>query len=113
MIANLSIAEHLPDDPFYTKWWFLVILALASLVVIVVVIALLCVTGRNNKYKYEKRNSADSLQLADGGIVSYELRASQRNKQTRHNRYVAFYFWHIFDCRSNRANIPCVFLSVL
>jgi hypothetical protein len=50
---------------------------LAALVVIVVVIALLCVTGRGNKYKYEKRNSIDSLQLADGGIVSYDGRPTQ------------------------------------
>ena len=50
--------------------------ALITFVIIVVVVALLCVTG--SRYKYEKRNSVDSLQLDDGGIVSYELRASKR-----------------------------------
>jgi len=86
IIIKLFGLEFLLDDPFYTKWWFLVILALASLVIILIVVASVCVTGGDNKYKYEKRNSADSLQLADGGIVSYELRASQRpNKNTRHH----------------------------
>ncbi|KAE9550691.1 hypothetical protein FO519_006092 [Halicephalobus sp. NKZ332] len=55
--AELMVPESIPDDPFYTK----------------------CGSGR---YKHEKRESFDSLQLADGGIVSYELRQS-KNKQVR------------------------------
>lgn len=73
---QLHVPASLPEDPFFTKWWFIVMVALVTFVVIVIVVALLCVTG--NHYKYEKRNSIDSLQLADGGIVSYELRASKR-----------------------------------
>lgn len=59
--------------------------ALVIFVVIVIVVAFLCVTG--SRYKYAKRNSADSLQLADGDIVSYELRASKR-RNLPHLRFV-------------------------
>lgn len=40
---------------------------------------LLYVTG--SRFKYEKRNSVDSSQFADGGIVSYELRPPKRKNR--------------------------------
>lgn len=41
------------DKPFYLKWPFMVILALASLLILAVVIAILYITGRNNKSKFQ------------------------------------------------------------
>ncbi|VDM39837.1 unnamed protein product [Toxocara canis] len=80
---QLHVPSVLPEEPFFTKWWFIVMIAMLTSVVIVVVVALLCVTG--SRYKYGKRNSIDSLQLADGGIVSYELRTSKR-RNLHHSR---------------------------
>lgn len=68
-----NFIEFLPEDPFYTKWWFLVIIFLSSLIVIMVFVATLCFTNRSNAYKSDKNHAFNTLQLSDGGIVSYEL----------------------------------------
>ena len=39
----------LPEDPFYTKLWFIALVAMATLVVIVCVVAVLCVSGTSSK----------------------------------------------------------------
>uniref|UniRef100_A0AC34QH49 Thymidine kinase, cytosolic n=1 Tax=Panagrolaimus sp. JU765 TaxID=591449 RepID=A0AC34QH49_9BILA len=80
--AQLIVPESIPDDPFYTQWWFIIAIGLAIMLVIIIFITMLCWTGSRNRYKHKKRESFDSLQLADGGIVSYELRQS-KNKQVR------------------------------
>uniref|UniRef100_A0A1I7YHM0 Protein-tyrosine-phosphatase n=1 Tax=Steinernema glaseri TaxID=37863 RepID=A0A1I7YHM0_9BILA len=82
---QLHVPDFIPDDPFYTKWWFIVMVGLITFVIIVIVISLLCVTGSAAKYRYDKRRaSVDSLQLAEN-VVSYELRGTQR-KSLKHNR---------------------------
>lgn len=70
----------IPDDPFYTKWWFLVIIALLILIVVVIFIATLCITSSSSKYKSEKGHAFDTLQLSDGGIVSYELQSKRMKR---------------------------------
>lgn len=71
--TEFLILEFLPEDPFYTKWWFLVIIFLCSLIVIMVFVATLCFTNKSNAYKSDKNHAFNTLQLSDGGIVSYEL----------------------------------------
>lgn len=55
--------------------------AMVSIIVVIIVTASLCITG--SRYNYMKRNSADSLQLADGDIVGYNLRSKHRNFEAR------------------------------
>ncbi|KAK0397791.1 hypothetical protein QR680_002272 [Steinernema hermaphroditum] len=82
---QLHVPDFIPDDPFYTKWWFIVMVGLITFVIVVIVISLLCVTGSAANYRYDKRRtSVDSLQLAEN-VVSYELRGAQR-KSMKHNR---------------------------
>ncbi|TMS37371.1 hypothetical protein L596_004315 [Steinernema carpocapsae] len=82
---QLHVPSFIPEDPFYTKWWFIVMVGLITFVIIVIVISLLCVTGSAAKYRYDKRRaSIDSLQLAEN-VVSYELKGTQR-KSLKHNR---------------------------
>lgn len=35
----------IPEDPFYTTWWFIAMVAMSTFVVIVLVVAFLCITG--------------------------------------------------------------------
>uniref|UniRef100_A0A915E8P4 Protein sidekick-like protein n=1 Tax=Ditylenchus dipsaci TaxID=166011 RepID=A0A915E8P4_9BILA len=79
---QLHVPASLPEDPFYTKWWFLVIIGLLILIVIMVFVATLCFTNTTKKYKSEKDHAFDTLQLSDGGIASYALHTT---KQTRKN----------------------------
>ncbi|KFD51708.1 hypothetical protein M513_07404, partial [Trichuris suis] len=74
------IPEGFNDKPFYLEWWFLVILALVLLVVVVIVVAALWVTGNRSKGDKPRSGSNSSLQLSDGGIVTYQLRSSRQNK---------------------------------
>lgn len=67
----------MPDDPFYTKWWFLVIVGLLILMVVILFVATLCVTSTSWK-KEEKPTAYDTHQLSDGFVVSYELQSKQR-----------------------------------
>ena len=62
------------------------IVGLLILIVVIIFVATLCLTSGNSKYKGEKRGSFDSLQLADGAQVAYELRQSQKTNKMR--RYV-------------------------
>lgn len=78
--AFFSDLATIPEDPFYTKWWFLVIVALLILIVIVIFIATLCITSSSSKYKSEKNHAFDTLQLSDGGIVSYELQSKRMKR---------------------------------
>ncbi|CAB3409107.1 unnamed protein product [Caenorhabditis bovis] len=74
---QLFVPESIPDDPFYTAWWFMALLVMAAFVLIVVFIAILCVTGSTAKYRREKRaRSIDSLQLADGNFASFQLKGT-------------------------------------
>uniref|UniRef100_A0A914QBI7 Sidekick n=1 Tax=Panagrolaimus davidi TaxID=227884 RepID=A0A914QBI7_9BILA len=79
---ELIVPATIPDDPFYNKWWFIAAVGGLIFIVVFIFIILLCVTNGNKRYKGDKRPSFDSLQLADGGIVSYELRQS-KNKHVR------------------------------
>ncbi|KRY55869.1 Protein sidekick -like protein, partial [Trichinella britovi] len=74
-----TVPEGFSDRPFYLEWWFLVILALVLLVIVVIVVAVLWVTGNGKKCDHGRSGSDTSLQLSDGGIVTYQLRASKRN----------------------------------
>uniref|UniRef100_A0A5S6Q0T3 Protein-tyrosine-phosphatase n=1 Tax=Trichuris muris TaxID=70415 RepID=A0A5S6Q0T3_TRIMR len=75
-----TIPEGFNDKPFYLEWWFLVILALILLVIVVIVVAALWVTGNRSKGEKPRSGSNSSLQLSDGGIVTYQLRTSRQNK---------------------------------
>uniref|UniRef100_A0A7E4ZS71 Down syndrome cell adhesion molecule-like protein Dscam2 n=1 Tax=Panagrellus redivivus TaxID=6233 RepID=A0A7E4ZS71_PANRE len=79
---QLVVPESIPEDPFYTKWWFVAVVGASILLVVIIFVVTLCLTSRNNRYKNDKRRSFDSLQLADGGIASYQL-AQTKNKQVR------------------------------
>ncbi|PAV92252.1 hypothetical protein WR25_09019 [Diploscapter pachys] len=43
---QLYVPESIPEEPFYTKWWFLALVAMGAFVCVVVIIAILCVTGK-------------------------------------------------------------------
>ena len=77
--------------PFYYDWRFLLALILAAVLFLCLVVAVLCWTSRNQRSKCEfrvkahtqcvdqsKRTSIDSLQLADGAVVNYELKPQHR-----------------------------------
>lgn len=74
----LMVPASIPDEPFYTAWWFIAIVAMSTFVIIVVVVACLCVTGSRAKFNRDKRNSVDSLQLADGNFVTFQMKGNQR-----------------------------------
>ncbi|CAD6191275.1 unnamed protein product [Caenorhabditis auriculariae] len=77
---QLFVPESIPEDPFYTSWWFMSIVAMGIFVCIVVLIALLCITGSASKYRREKRaRSVDSLHLADGNFPSFQLKGDPSN----------------------------------
>jgi len=84
IFKNPLCSALLPEDPFYTKWWFLTIVALIALIVVMAFAAVLCFTSSgSSRYKSDKgqRGGAfDTLQLSDGGIVSYELHSKHRRK---------------------------------
>ncbi|ULT96732.1 hypothetical protein L3Y34_004937 [Caenorhabditis briggsae] len=81
---QLFVPESIPDDPFYTTWWFMALVAMAAFVLIVIIIAILCVTGSSAKYRREKRSrSIDSLQLADGNFASFQLKGTSAANMTR------------------------------
>jgi len=76
--------------PFFYDWRFLLALVLLALLFFFVVVACLCWTGRQSAYegKAHKRRSIDSLSLADGGVVTYEMhraKRSPRGMMTNHN----------------------------
>jgi hypothetical protein len=80
-----------PDEPFYTEWWFLALVGAVLAFTILGFVALLFLAGnrketvnaaemigqKRKKGKKERRGKEaaafDTLQLSDGGIVSYEL----------------------------------------
>uniref|UniRef100_A0A158Q594 Down syndrome cell adhesion molecule-like protein Dscam2 n=1 Tax=Dracunculus medinensis TaxID=318479 RepID=A0A158Q594_DRAME len=94
---QLYVPALLPEEPFFIKWWFIIIVTVIILIVIAIVIVLLYVTG--SRFKYEKRNSVDSSQFADGGIVSYELRPPKRkNRKDQPLRPNTNTSW-VSDCR--------------
>lgn len=81
---QLFVPESIPDDPFYTTWWFMALVAMGAFVLIVIIIAILCVTGSSAKYRREKRSrSIDSLQLADGNFASFQLKGTSAANMTR------------------------------
>ncbi|CAI4226477.1 unnamed protein product [Auanema sp. JU1783] len=82
---ELEVPASIPDDPFYTSWWFIGLIAMSTFVVIVVVIAFLCVTGSQAKFKREKRNSVDSLQLADGNFINYQMNGHRGINRSRND----------------------------
>uniref|UniRef100_A0A158PBU1 Fibronectin type-III domain-containing protein n=1 Tax=Angiostrongylus cantonensis TaxID=6313 RepID=A0A158PBU1_ANGCA len=43
---QLFVPAFIPEDPFYTKWWFIIMVAMSTFVVIVLLIAFLCITVR-------------------------------------------------------------------
>ncbi|KAJ1362192.1 hypothetical protein KIN20_021631 [Parelaphostrongylus tenuis] len=65
---QLFVPAFIPEDPFYTTWWFIVMVAMSTFVVIVLLIAFLCITGSAAKYKRDKRHSVDSPHLANGKL---------------------------------------------
>lgn len=76
----------MPDDPFWNQWWFLVIIALVIILIIFIFIVILCITNSvRNSYKEEKNTAFDTLQLSDGGIVSYELHSKHLKRFTNLN----------------------------
>ncbi|KAI6207039.1 hypothetical protein M3Y94_00984300 [Aphelenchoides besseyi] len=79
---RLQVPATLPDDPFYTKWWFLVIVGLVILMVVIVFVATLCVTSATSWKKEEKTSAYHAHQLADGFVVSYELQSKQRGEES-------------------------------
>ncbi|EYB98311.1 hypothetical protein Y032_0132g1710 [Ancylostoma ceylanicum] len=76
---QLFVPAVIPEDPFYTTWWFIAMVAMSTFVVIVLVVAFLCITGSVAKYKREKRNSVDSIHLANGNFVAFQMEASHRD----------------------------------
>ncbi|KJH47598.1 fibronectin type III domain protein [Dictyocaulus viviparus] len=68
----------IPEDPFYTTWWFIAMVAMSTFVVIVLVIAFLCITGSITKYNRDKRHSVDSIHLANGNFVAFQMESSNR-----------------------------------
>ncbi|VDM65578.1 unnamed protein product, partial [Strongylus vulgaris] len=76
---QLFVPAFIPEDPFYTTWWFIAMVAMSTFVVIVLVVAFLCITGSAAKYKREKRDSVDSIHLANGNFVAFQMEASHRD----------------------------------
>uniref|UniRef100_A0A8L8K0B0 Protein-tyrosine-phosphatase n=1 Tax=Heligmosomoides polygyrus TaxID=6339 RepID=A0A8L8K0B0_HELPZ len=76
---QLFVPAFIPEDPFYTTWWFIAMVAMSTFVVIVLVVAFLCITGSVAKYKREKRDSVDSIHLANGNFVAFQMEASNRD----------------------------------
>lgn len=76
-----SILATLADEPFYTKWWFLIIVGLLILMVVIVFVATLCVTSANawkrEHEKQKKQGVYDTHQLPDDFVVSYELQSKR------------------------------------
>lgn len=44
-VNHCSVSAFIPEDPFYTTWWFIAMVAMSTFVVIVLVVAFLCITG--------------------------------------------------------------------
>ncbi|VDM62678.1 unnamed protein product [Angiostrongylus costaricensis] len=80
---QLFVPAFIPEDPFYTTWWFIVMVAMSTFVVIVLLIAFLCITGSAAKYKRDKRHSVDSLHLANGNFVAFQMEANHRDLRSR------------------------------
>ncbi|KAK6026780.1 fibronectin type III domain protein, partial [Ostertagia ostertagi] len=76
---QLFVPAFIPEDPFYTTWWFIAMVAMSTFVVVVLVVAFLCITGSVAKYKREKRDSVDSIHLANGNFVAFQMEASHRD----------------------------------
>ncbi|KAI3421308.1 hypothetical protein GPALN_014927 [Globodera pallida] len=102
---QLHVPASIPDDPFYTQWWFQVVVgALLALVMFSFIVLLFC-NNRSKKndavaddddgcrmaHKPKKKKKTnhrrvgegdafDTLQLSDGGIVSYELCAKRSER---------------------------------
>ncbi|KAK6046290.1 fibronectin type III domain protein [Cooperia oncophora] len=76
---QLFVPAFIPEDPFYTTWWFIAMVAMSTFVVVVLVVAFLCITGSVAKYKREKRESVDSIHLANGNFVAFQMEASHRD----------------------------------
>jgi hypothetical protein len=58
-----------------------VIVGLLIVIIILVFVATLCLTN-SSKYKSEKNHAFDTLQLSDGGIVSYELQSKRLKRNS-------------------------------
>uniref|UniRef100_A0A914I6N3 Fibronectin type-III domain-containing protein n=1 Tax=Globodera rostochiensis TaxID=31243 RepID=A0A914I6N3_GLORO len=102
---QLHVPASIPDDPFYSQWWFQVVVgALLALVMFSFIVLLFCNNrskkndavandddgcrmaqkAKNKKKKNHRRvgegDAFDTLQLSDGGIVSYELCAKRSER---------------------------------
>lgn len=97
-----SRSASIPEEPFYSEHWFLALVGALLTLVIVGFIVLLFLANRGNKQKEQQQNGEkkrkrkkscgggngrhagesafNTLQLADGEIVSYELYAKRNER---------------------------------